>query len=367
MIKPHNFFAPVQRTLFIIVYILVCVLIFMAGWFLIGKIFPDFGGLYALYVILFLLFGAVLGAYLYVLISIPTSLVSAFDKIKNKIAGGEISSVSEFSKELASFLVNFFNFFGFDVVSALVKIQGEPPAVCNLENYEQLISIEEILKKSRNVEDVFSIGKVSFGTQRLNSYVVPIWFGKEWLGFFCVFTDSRLMPLFCNILNKFEDEFIDDQLMHVLHRFNIKCVQELCIQIEGFSQQIDTNKIQSATGYFKTLLPALLKASGCKAGFVRSVYSEEIVKMNVPGPLTEKIPVPENDKTISTGNNEYELAFIKLIKIDKLLAVIVLLDNSYTPVTKAKNLMENCLNVKIANQLMHLENKTGNRPKHQLI
>ncbi len=217
MKQRKDILATVQGVSLIVAYVFVVSILFMAGWYGLGQIITEPGALLALYVILFLLAGALLGAWLWVLIKIPQGIAREFDKIKNQIAGGEINSSTDFSKALAEFLVDYFSFFRFDVVAAQVKTKtaeavifpGNAPAI---KIDEQLLS-----KKSRETEDLIPLGKISIGGQNLYGYLIPIWFGREWLGYFCVFTDTKLFRVFKDFLKNFEEQFVDDQLMHVIN------------------------------------------------------------------------------------------------------------------------------------------------------
>ena len=217
MKQRKDILATVQGVSLIVAYVFVVSILFMAGWYGLGQIITEPGALLALYVILFLLAGALLGAWLWVLIKIPQGIAREFDKIKNQIAGGEINSSTDFSKALAEFLVDYFSFFRFDVVAAQVKTKtaeavifpGNAPAI---KIDEQLLA-----KKSRETEELIPLGKISIGGQNLYGYLIPIWFGREWLGYFCVFTDTKLFRVFKDFLKNFEEQFVDDQLMHVIN------------------------------------------------------------------------------------------------------------------------------------------------------
>jgi hypothetical protein len=216
MRRHKDIIGTVQSVSFIVAYIFVVFSIFLAGWYGLCQVIPEPGALLALYIILFLLAGGLLGAWLWVLVKIPQGLAREYDVIKNKIASREIANTEDFSRVLAEFLVVYFSFFRFDVVAALVKVKDQasisyPEGGLNIE-----IDDQDLIQKSQLTEALINLGKVSVQGQKLYGYLVPIWFGREWLGYFCVFTDTRLLNIFADYLKLFEEQFVDDQLMHVL-------------------------------------------------------------------------------------------------------------------------------------------------------
>jgi len=209
--------GSLQSVSLFMAYIFVVLLLFLAGWYGLGFIVAEPGALLALYVILFLLCGGLLGAWLWVLIKIPQGIAREYDVIKNQIASGEIANSADFSKALAEFLVEYFSFFRFDVVAAQVKIKINDAFIFP-ENISPVKIDEQLLaKKSRETEDLIPLGRIAAGEQILHGYLVPIWFGHEWLGYFCVFTDTKLIKIFRGILETFEEQYVDDQLMHVIN------------------------------------------------------------------------------------------------------------------------------------------------------
>jgi len=216
MRRHKDVIGTVQSVSFIVAYFFVAFSIFLAGWYGLCQLIDEPGALLALYIILFLLAGGLLGAWLWVLIKIPQGLSREYDAIKNQIASGEISNPKEFSNALAEFLVGYFSFFRFDVVAAQVKVKDNAPITFPESGFNIEIDEYELTQKSKETEGLISLGRVSAQGQKCYAYLVPIWFGKAWLGYFCVFTDTRLLKIFADYLNIFEEQFVDDQLMHVL-------------------------------------------------------------------------------------------------------------------------------------------------------
>jgi hypothetical protein len=209
--------GSLQSVSLFVAYLFVVLMLFLAGWYGLGFVVAEPGALLALYVILFLLCGGLLGAWLWVLIKIPQGIAREYDAIKNQIAGGEIANSADFSKALAKFLVEYFSFFRFDVVAVQVKIKSGKPFHFPGDEFPVKIEAQTLTEKSRETEGLVPLGKIAAGGQSLHGYLVPIWFGNEWLGYFCVFTDTKLIKIFRGILETFEEQYVDDQLMHVIN------------------------------------------------------------------------------------------------------------------------------------------------------
>ena len=60
------------------------------------------------------------------------------------------------------------------------------------------------------------LGKVEINGKKHFGYIIPIYFAEEWLGYFTVFTKNKLHKIFIDFLDNFEDDYIDDQLIHIL-------------------------------------------------------------------------------------------------------------------------------------------------------
>ena len=217
MSATNKVFGSVLGFAVLVVYIFAAALLFMAGWYGLKLALPGPGIHLALYVILFILIAALLGAWLWVLVSLPQGLSARFDPIKNRIAAGEITSSKMFSEELAAFIASYFSFFRFDVNCVIVQVKNHDPYRFPEDNSMPYPEIRQLAEQSRSTRDLIPLGRQKCSGQNYYGYLVPIWFGGDWLGYFCVFTDTRLMKLFQQVLKEFEEQYVDDQLVHVLH------------------------------------------------------------------------------------------------------------------------------------------------------
>lgn len=213
MSAKNKVFGSVLGFVVLVVYVFAASLLFMAGWYGLKLILPEPGIHLALYIILFMLLAVLLGAWLWVLVSLPQGLAARYDLIKNRIAAGEITSAKMFSKELARFLVSYFSFFRFDVQCAIVQVKEAEPCRFPEDDAMPKPDTNLLAEQSRNNQNLIPLGSV----KKYYGYLVPIRFGGEWLGYFCVYTDTRLMKIFQQMLKEFEAHYVDDQLVHVMN------------------------------------------------------------------------------------------------------------------------------------------------------
>lgn len=149
------------------------------------------------------------GAYFYVVLSIPQRLVEQFDKFKNKIAHNQYKNIEEFQIELSKFLVNFFNYPGANISGVLFSIENFGNTKLNM---EQQIVKEKIARSS---------AVISFrGDLNRNLIYVPIIIKDQKLGSLLLYTQGFVIPYFKKILSDFENNHLDDQLMHLIKAFS---------------------------------------------------------------------------------------------------------------------------------------------------
>ena len=142
------------------------------------------------------------GAFAYVIFSIPFDLAVKFDPIKNDIASGKLSDINEAQKVIGEFMVDFFNYAGADIVWAKVTFNGsDSPSVTGEDIDTGSINMSE-LKQKRKL-------RINSGHK---AYYLPVIFEKEEIGHLLLVTRGFTFPLFNNILEYFEDFFLDDQV-----------------------------------------------------------------------------------------------------------------------------------------------------------
>ena len=159
--------------------------------------------------------GIINWAFLIVIFKLPQNMADKFDEIKNKIARKEISDSKEFAEELSSFLIRFYNYTFFDVQFSAVKIINEP-VYCSSEEIAEVIHWEDNERFCLVTPDLQMHGKMNIGKSSFHAYTLPIHFGDNYLGFFTVFTKQKLGFLSLKFLADFEENYIDDLLLHVM-------------------------------------------------------------------------------------------------------------------------------------------------------
>ncbi len=218
----RNLIDPVKNASVVVVYVLLLGFVYAGGWWLMnGKEF--FTGMFLIaYTIFFILAGGLLGAWLWVLIKLPSGLTAKFDVIKNKIAAREITTSNEFAYVLAKFFVDNFSYFRFDLVAVQIAIKENVP-VDYPENYTSYMAgQDDFTQLSKTKQSITGLAKVNLNGKNCHRYLLPFWFRDEWLGYALLISDTRLDKFNLKFLKELEDHFIDDQLKHILHYEGLK-------------------------------------------------------------------------------------------------------------------------------------------------
>lgn len=156
-------------------------------------------------VIFFSLLSMGIGVYFYVLITIPQQLASAFDVIKNKVALKQYAGVDDFQKEVADFLIQFFRFPGLEVIGGEFEFLKCTPLIINLpDNFS--------FDQSRKPSEISWVWK----KHKHKVLYVPISLGQKQLGHMLLVTKGWTLGLFPKIIQDLENNFLDDQLFHMI-------------------------------------------------------------------------------------------------------------------------------------------------------
>jgi len=159
----------------------------------------------------------VIGAMIYVISYIPFNLATAFDPIKNDIATGKITTIEQLGKRITIFTVQFFNFSFLDISHAF--IETEESGVIGFESNSQVDKVLKeygLLDKSRELEEITLIGNISLPERNYQLYILPLWLGGTWLGYMALLSEKRISRFFLRFLTEYEENFLDDQIMHVV-------------------------------------------------------------------------------------------------------------------------------------------------------
>ena len=219
--KSYSTIYNVQRIILLVFYLTTMIALCIPLALLVirlspGHYFPLIATLVA-YIILVV----VLGTFIYLISYIPFNLASAFDPIKNDIVAGRVRNLDQFGKRITSFVTEFYDFSFLDVAHAFFQAQGS-----DLISHEDLSPVRQameeynMLEKSKQLEEIIRAGKVSFSGRDYHLYILPIWIDGRWLGYMGLLTERRISRFFQKFLVEFEDNFLDDQLLHVIHYSN---------------------------------------------------------------------------------------------------------------------------------------------------
>ena len=67
------------------------------------------------------------------------------------------------------------------------------------------------------MEEIIRAGKITLPEGEYHLYVLPIWFGSRWLGYMTLLSEKRISRFFQQFLMEYENNFLDDQIMHIIH------------------------------------------------------------------------------------------------------------------------------------------------------
>ena len=149
------------------------------------------------------LLAVISGVYFYTILSIPYKLSRKFDVIKDKVALESYQNCEDFQKEVADFIIDFFNYPGANVIGGNFHFKGCEKYINN--------SGEEINKFRSD-----SITKFKLKSGKRAIYI-PIKIAEHNLGDMLLIMEGNTLPLFKGIMSDFENYFLDDQLYHVLN------------------------------------------------------------------------------------------------------------------------------------------------------
>lgn len=159
------------------------------------------------FIILGIIAGVSAGGYLFVLLRLPIELPEKFDPIKNRVALQQYSTVREFQQDIAIFLLEAFEFRGADICAGYFNFNGAEPLYLNVDMDISSLLTEE---HERVVRTKLQHGKTAF--------YVPVQIGNIKLGEMLVFTQGYVLPLMEELLQDFENYYLDDQLLHVINK-----------------------------------------------------------------------------------------------------------------------------------------------------
>ena len=218
----YSFIYRLQRIILLVFYTTTAIALSIPLAMLAVKFSPN--QLFPLVITLlaYLVLVIVVGSMIFVISYIPFNLATAFDPIKNDIAEGKLTTMEDLAERITSFTVKFYNFSFLDIAHAFIEteLSGLMGFECNKE-VEKILKEYNILDKSKAFEELSLAGKISLPERDYQLYILPIWIGGRWLGYMALLSEKRISRFFQRFLLEYEENFLDDQIMHVV-RMNEK-------------------------------------------------------------------------------------------------------------------------------------------------
>jgi hypothetical protein len=215
--KSFSVLYGIQRTLLAVFYLVSVLSLFWIVFYFLDDILGLPGVTIIIVSIIYLVLVVLGYSFIHVVSYIPSNLAGAFDPIQNAIADGSIQTAGDMARDLAAFMVTFFNFAFFDIEFALVKIKNDKGVFpAEKDTGEVGLSIGEFDERTETKSETIYAGKIKFQDRTAHLYLTPMFFGEDKLGYIAVVTRHKLWKIFRQLLTEFEDHFVDDQVVHIL-------------------------------------------------------------------------------------------------------------------------------------------------------
>jgi hypothetical protein len=219
-LRHYSFIYNLQRITLLIFYATTCIAISIPLSMLVLGLSPN--QLFPLVITLlaYIILVIVVGSMIHVISYIPFNLATAFDPIKNDIASGRIDTIEELGARITSFTVAFYNFSFLDISHAVIQTE-QSGLLGDQKNseLEKILKERAILEKSKQTDHITPEGKITLEGKIYQLYILPIWLGETWLGYMALLSEKRISRFFQRFLMEYEENFLDDQIMHLV-RFN---------------------------------------------------------------------------------------------------------------------------------------------------
>ena len=214
--RSYNIIYNVQRIILLVFYTTTAIALSIPLAKLISSLSPN--NLFPLIatLLLYMVLVVVIGSFIHVVSYIPFHLATAFDPIKNDIASGTIRELDQLGIRVSRFTTEFFNFSFLDIAHTFFQTE-ETGLISHEDMTDVQLSLEEygMLEKSKQLEEIIRAGKFSFQDTEYHLYILPIWFGDQWLGYMGLLSGKRISRFFQKFLMEYENNFLDDQIMYV--------------------------------------------------------------------------------------------------------------------------------------------------------
>jgi hypothetical protein len=213
----YSFIYNLQRIILLVFYTTTSIALSIPLVMLEQRLFPNHIYPLLITLLIYLILVVILGSMIHVISYIPFNLATAFDPIKNDIAAGRLTSMEALGERLTRFTVEFYNFSFLDITHAYIETEGS--GIIGFESNTQVDKVlkeYEMLDKSKALEEITLAGKISLRDRDYQLYILPLWLGETWLGYMALLSEKRISRFFQRFLMEYEDNFLDDQVMHVV-------------------------------------------------------------------------------------------------------------------------------------------------------
>jgi len=215
--KSYSTIYNVQQIILLVFYLSTMIALCIPLILLVMRLSPNSYFPLVITLVAYVILVVVIGTFIYLVSYIPFNLASAFDPIKNDIVSGRIRDADQFGKRVTRFVTQFYDFSFLDIAHAFIQTPGsELISHEDLSAVKQAMEEYDMLGKSKKLEEIIRAGKVSCNQMDYHLYILPIWMGERWLGYMGLLSERRISRFFQKFLVEFEDNFLDDQLMHVI-------------------------------------------------------------------------------------------------------------------------------------------------------
>lgn len=211
-----SYIYRIQRIILLVFYSTTSIALAIPISILVSRLSPDH--LYPLVIalLLYTIGVIIVGALIHVISYIPFNLAHAFDPIQNDVASHRISSMEQLGKRICEFTVQFFDFSFLDVSHAFIQIEDLDITGHELNpQVEKVLKEYQMLQNSQKLEGLTLAGEITLPEGKHHLYILPIRFEEQWLGYMALLSRSKIRPFFQRFLMEFEDDFLDNQVMHL--------------------------------------------------------------------------------------------------------------------------------------------------------
>jgi hypothetical protein len=216
----YSFIYNLQRIILLVFFVTSAIAVSIPLALLVIKLSPD--QLYPLVITLlvYIIGATIVGSMIHVISYIPFNLATAFDPIKNDIASGRIATLEQLGERITSFTVQFYNFSFLDISHAFIQTE-QSGVLGHWKNsrVEEMLKNNKLMETSRQLLKIKRVDKISLEGEEYHLYLLPIWLGENWLGYMALLSKNKISRFFQRFLMEYEENFLDDQIMHLV-RFN---------------------------------------------------------------------------------------------------------------------------------------------------